>query len=101
MTLAPGSRVGAPAGVLVGQYLNSSCVPFERHICIVCRFNQHTIIDTGGLPLDNRSLKKDVLIDEPKVVVQLGHSSGEDPLAGGLLLLLLLTLLALLALLLL
>jgi hypothetical protein len=53
------------------------------------------------LPLDNRSLKKDVLIDEPKVVVQLGHSSGEDPLASGLLLLLLLTLLALLALLLL
>ena len=44
LTLAPGSRVGAPAGVLVGQHLNSSCVPFERHICIVCRFNQHTVL---------------------------------------------------------
>lgn len=61
--------------------------------------DRSTYIDTGGLPLDNRSLKKDVLIDKPKVVVQLGHGSGEDPLAGGLLLLL--TLLALLALLLL
>ena len=68
---------------------------------LVIRLGGSTYIDTGGLPLDNRSLKKDVLIDEPKVVVQLGHSSGEDPLAGGLLLLLLLTLLALLALLLL
>ena len=66
---------------------------------LVIRLGGSTYIDTGGLPLDNRSLKKDVLIDEPKVVVQLGHSSGEDPLAGGLLLLL--TLLALLALLLL
>ena len=44
LTLAPGSRIGAPAGVLIGQYLNSSCVPFERHICIVCRFNQHTVL---------------------------------------------------------
>ena len=68
---------------------------------LVIRLGGSTYIDTGGLPLDNRSLKKDVLIDEPKVVVQLGHSSGENPLAGGLLLLLLLTLLALLALLLL
>ena len=68
---------------------------------LVIRLGGSTYIDTGGLPLDNRSLKKDILIDEPKVVVQLGHSSGEDPLAGGLLLLLLLTLLALLALLLL
>ena len=68
---------------------------------LVIRLGGSTYIDTGGLPLDNRSLKKDVLIDKPKVVVQLGHSSGEYPLAGGLLLLLLLTLLALLALLLL
>ena len=60
-----------------------------------------TYIDTGGLPLNNRSLKKDVLVHKPKVVVQLGHSSGEDPLASGLLLLLLLALGALLALLLL
>ena len=51
--------------------------------------DRSTYIDTGGLPLDNRSLKKDILIDEPKVVVQLGHGAGEDPLAGGLLLLLL------------
>ena len=57
---------------------------------LVIRLNGgSTYIDTGGLPLDNRSLKKDILIDEPKVVVQLGHGAGEDPLAGGLLLLLL------------
>lgn len=77
------------------------CIVISMVHLVIRLGDRSTYIDTGGLPLDNRSLKKDVLIDEPKVVVQLGHSSGEDPLAGGLLLLLLLTLLALLALLLL
>ena len=55
-----------------------------------------TYIDTRRLPLNHRGLKKDVLIDEPKIVMQFCNRPGEDSLTGCLLLLSLLLLLLLL-----
>ena len=58
---------------------------YEAHPMILIQY-----IDPRRLPLDNRGLKKDILIDKAKIVVQFCHRPGENPLAGGLLLSLLL-----------
>ena len=60
---------------------------------MIQRVTAMTYIDTRRLPLNHRGLKKDIFIDEPKIVMQFCNRPGEDSLTGGLLLLSLLLLL--------
>lgn len=64
------------------EHLDTSGVPFEGHVLVVRRLNQHPVTDLGKRTFAHIFMEENFLVDEAKVVLNLGDvtSSAKDTL---------------------